>query len=197
MSQYEKAWYNAKTDEVHTPKGRMVYPNLLEPRAIKGQEGSKPKYGVTLLLKAGSDLEALKTAAAEAAKTKFGQKPTKIKSPFLQTADYERLAEFKEAFPQFIRLSATTEFPPFLFGPDAQQFKGDASDIYSGRWAVAAVRPYAYDQAGNKGVAFGLQRIQFLDHDEAIAGGRVATSEGFSPVEVGGAKPASTDAIWD
>lgn len=197
MSKYGEAWYNKETDEVHTPRCRMVYPNLLEPRGIKNDATSKPKYGVTLLIPAEANIEALKTAAAEAAKSKFGAKPTKIKTPFLVTADYERLADYKDAFPNFIRVSATPEFPPFLFGPNAKQFDGDASDIYSGRWAVAAVRPYAYDQAGNKGVAFGLQRIQFLDHDEAIAGGRVATASGFAAAEVSGAKSAANaDELW-
>jgi hypothetical protein len=84
-----------------------------------------------------------------------------------------------------IRAAANEGFPPFIYGPNAQPFKGDASEIYSGRWAVVAGNFFGYDNV-SKGVSFGLNRIQLLDHDDAIAGGRVATNAGFEPVEVSG-----------
>ena len=188
------AWYNQDTDETHTPKARMVYPNLLEPRAMKGDTTAKPKYSVSLLLPKASNIDAVKKLVVEKAEAEFGKQwqTKRLRLPLLKTADFEKLADYAEAFPIFIRASANPDFPPFIFGPDAKQFSGDASDIYSGRWAVASVRAYAYDTAGNKGVALGLQRIQLLDHDEAIAGGRVATASGFEAVDVGSPSEAFT-----
>src|SRR6266487_146458 len=196
MAKYDSAVYNQETDEVLTPKGRIVYPNLLEPRAIKGDATSKPKYGVTLLIPKAANIDALTKLAKDTAVAKFGQgNKAKLRTPFLKTADFPKLADYAEDFPIFIRASANPDFPPFIFGPDAKRFGGDASDIYSGRWAVAAVRAYAYDQAGNKGVSFGLQRIQLLDHDEAIAGSRVETASGFEAVSVG-ALAGTADSVF-
>ena len=95
--------------------------------------------------------------------------------------------EYAEAFPWLLRCSANAAFAPFVYGPNAQKFEGDASEIYSGRWAVKRVagNMYAYDNV-SKGASFGLNRIQLLDHDEAIAGGRVATNAGFEPVDIQG-----------
>lgn len=199
MSKLLTAWHNQETDETHTPKGRIVYPCLLEPRAMKGDANSKPKFSVTLLIPKAANVDALKALVAEKAKAEFGeqwQKKAK-RLPMLKTADYDKLADMAEAFPLMIRASANPEFPPFLFGPNAKPFEGDASDIYSGRWAVLTLRAYAYNTAGNAGVAFGLQRVQLLDHDDPIAGGRVATASGFEAYEAAGAGNGSSDDVWD
>lgn len=186
MSKFDTAWLNADTDEVHSPKGRLVYPTLLEPRGIKGDADSKPKFSVTLLLPAAANYDALKKLIAETAQAKFGNDwaKKKLKFPMHKTADFEKLAEEKDAYPIFLRASANPDFPPFVFGPDAKPFKGEPSEIYGGRHAIVTVRAFAYDTAGNKGVAFGLQRVQLLDHDEPIAGGRVATASGFEEFKV-------------
>jgi hypothetical protein len=201
MANYDTAWFNKETEEVHTPKCRMVYPNLITPRGMKGEDDSKPKFSVSLLIPKTANIDALKTLAADTAQAKFGQgwQTKKLRNPFLKTVDYETLSELAEQFPSFIRVSANVEFPPFIFNPDTSRFRGDASDIYGGRWAVGAVRAYGYDAKGNKGVAFGLQRIQLLDHDEPIAGGRIETASGFeavSGVSSNTAAPATADDVW-
>ena len=192
------AWFNEETNEVHTPKGRLVYPNLLTPKGIKDDPSSKPKFGLTLLIPKGANFDALKKLAGDAATEKFGAKrPAKLRSPFLKTEDQERLRDLAAEFPVLIRPSANTDFPPFIFGPDAKRHTGDASDIYGGRWAICTVRAYGYDTAGNKGVAFGLQRVQLLDHDEPIGGGRIETASGFDAVAVKGGKATASDMFDD
>lgn len=206
MSKLLTAWVNEETNEVHTPKGRMIYPNLLEPRAIKDDPNSKPKFGVSLLLPKTANIDALKKLVADTAEKEFGKQwQSKAKRlPLLKTTDYERLKDYADEYPLFLRASANPDLPPFIFGANAKPFAGDASDIYSGRWAVCAVRAYAFNKVGNTGVAFGLQRIQLLDHDEPIAGARVATASGFEAAEVGdssapasaGGGDGSTDDLW-
>jgi Protein of unknown function (DUF2815) len=73
-----------------------------------------------------------------------------------------------------------------LFNPDTSPFKGDASEVYGGRWCVATLRPYAYNAKQNKGVALGLQRVQLLQHDDRIGGGRVYSSDGLDSVDIAG-----------
>src|SRR5262249_31166701 len=119
----------------------------------------------------------------------------KLRTPFLATADFEKLADHAEEFPFFIRMSANEEYPPYIFGPDLKPVQ-DQSQVYGGRWAKIGVRAYAYDAKGNKGVSFGLSRVQLLDDADPIGGGRVATAEGFEAVNVAG-KPKNADAVWD
>ena len=194
MAQYDKAWQNEKTGEIHTPRACMAYPTLLEPKRIKDKPDSKPKFSVTLLIPKSADVSLLKSGLVDALVEKFGkdwQKKKGLNFPLLKTVDQERLAEYAEEYPLILRCSANEGFPPFIYGADAQPFKGGMSEIYAGRWATAAGKFFAYDNI-SKGVNFGLNRIQLLEHDEPIAGGRVATSEGFETVNIA----ASSDDVF-
>jgi hypothetical protein len=51
------------------------------------------------------------------------------------------------------------------------------------------VRPYYYDQKGNKGVSFGLLNLQTVADGDPL-GGRVRPTDAFKPVE--GAAPAES-----
>lgn len=188
MSKYDTFWLNEQTSEIHTPKFRMVWPVLppMEARGIKGKADSKPKFNVTGLLPARCDLSLLKTQMAEELQAKFGKewKKKKLLYCLLATENDEHLSEYKDACPNFLRMSANPEFPPFVYWPNTKQFDGQVSEIYSGRWATAAGKLYTYDNV-NKGVSFSLNRIQLLDHDEPIVGGRVATASGFEAADVG------------
>jgi Enterobacter phage Enc34, ssDNA-binding protein len=192
-TKYDQAYWAA--GELMTPKVRMAYPNLLTARIPMNASTGKPKYSVTLLIPGTANIEVLRKAVDDTRIAKLG-KNVNLKHPvFLETKNSQPLAEYAGQFPVFIRVSATVEYPPFIFGPDAKPFNGADSEIYGGRWAVAGLRPYSYDTSGNKGVSFGLQRIQLLDHDEPISGGRVATAEGFMPIDL---KPGATaDEMWN
>lgn len=180
--------------EFVTPRGRLVWPKLLEPKSIKGDPNSKPRYTATLLIPKGSDIKALTDGIAEVARDEFGKEwqGKKLRMPLGKTADHETLKQYAEEFPWYINATASAEYAPFVFGPDAKQFAGKPADIYSGRWAVMGGKPYAYNNV-SKGVSFGLNRVQLLQHAEAIAGGRVSTAEGFEAIDVGG----DADEMWD
>jgi len=200
-SKHANAWFNKETNEVHTPKCRIAYESLLKARGIKDNPDSKPSFSVTLMVPADANLDALKELVANVAKDRFGTQWEKVlnnmRYPTVKpTEKDERLAEHAAKFPWLISAKANLDFPPFIFGPDAKKFSGDQSDVYRGRWAVAAVRAYPYDTAGNKGVGLGLQRIQLLDHDEPISGARVETASGFEAVDTGGGATSSADDIW-
>jgi hypothetical protein len=60
----------------------------------------------------------------------------------------------------------------------------DETEVYSGAWYRAQVRAFAYENAGNKGVSFGLQNVQKLRDDDPLGSGRIPASKAFEPVDV-------------
>jgi hypothetical protein len=194
-----------KSGNVITPKGRGAYVAFFTPRGIKGDPNSKAKYGGTLLLPANADLDGLKTAAQEAVKAKWSTKPAKLKSPFLKTEDHvhnfvkeddeDARAKFCKEFPVLIRCSSDQR-PDILFGNSEKC--DEEAEAYSGRFMRFSVRAYAWEHPANgKGVSFGLQNVQLLDHADRFAGGRAKAEDEFEAVKTseGGAKSGdgSTD----
>jgi hypothetical protein len=46
----------------------------------------------------------------------------------------------------------------------------EEGEFYAGCYARATISPYAYDKAGNRGVAFGLRNIQKIADGEPFSG---------------------------
>lgn len=181
-----------KAGNIITPKARMSFPNLFVAKAFEA--GDKPKYNLSLLIPPGSDLSLLEKAAADAAGEEWGSTiPKGLKSPFLDAGSKESTAQFEGW--TLIRVSAISK--PGIVGPSAKNVT-DESEVYAGRWCVASLRPFCYEFKGSKGVSFGLQNVQLLDHDEPI-GGRARAEDEFSPVPgaVAAVKGgASADAVF-
>jgi Enterobacter phage Enc34, ssDNA-binding protein len=196
MSKYTTSWYNTKTSEYHTPRCRMVYPHLQEPRGIKGDENSKPKYSVLLLVPKGANIDVLHKLLADTMKEK---KIVKQKHPpIVLTKEKDKLLDLADAFPYCITVSATPQFPPVIFSNDAVRLKPEdikLGEIYGGRYCVATLNAYGYSVAGNKGVSFGLRRIQLLDHGEQIGGGPVLEPAGFEAASL--EQFATADDLWE
>jgi hypothetical protein len=60
------------------------------------------------------------------------------------------------------------------------------------------VNAYAYDQAGNKGVSFGLNNIMLLEKGESLGGSKpsAAADFGISPKKASAPAAASIDNDW-
>ena len=191
MSKTNEAWLNEGTGEIFTPKCRMVWPAILVAKKNRKFPEKPAKFNVALLIPKAADIKVIVAEIGRAAAEKHGAKwKEKIKAdkyPLQKTSTNASLSEFAAEFPMMLNASANLEFPPFVIGPDAKPFKGDASDVYSGRWAIVAGDAWGYD-TGSNGVGWNLNRIQLLDHDEPIADGRVATAEGFEEFKVDPAK---------
>jgi hypothetical protein len=202
MSKHKTAWLNEETGEIMSPKGRFVWPQFLQPKANPKVADSKKKFSCVFLIPKDANIDAIKAEIQRAAEEKHGKKwkEKKLRMPLGKTADEPKLAEYAEDFPFVLKPSANEEFAPFVFGPDGKPFKGDPSDIYGGRWGIIAGAGWGYN-TGSDGVGWNLNRVQLLDHDEPIGGGRVSTSSGFEAADIGGSapgggKPASTDDIF-
>lgn len=201
MSKFLTAWLNEDTGEIMSPKLRFVWPNFLVAKANKKVPDSKPKFNCVGLIPAAANIDAIKAEIARAAEEKHGKKwkTIKLRMPLSKTEDEPKLAEFAADFPYVLKPSANEDFPPFVFGPDGKPFKGAPSDIYGGRWGIIAGGAWGYD-TGSSGVGWNLNRVQLLDHDEPIGGGRVETASGFDAADIAdapsGGKPSSTDDIF-
>ena len=180
----------ATNQNVMTPKFRASFANVFRPGKAM-EDGQEPKYGVMMLFDKDADLSALKAAAQQAVVDEWGADkakwPKNLRSPFRDQG--EKDGEAFVAGAMFV--TATSKQKPGLVDQRNQPII-DESEFFSGCYARATVRAFAYDKAGNRGVAFGLQNVQKLADGEPLGGARVAAEKEFEPVETGGGTDATS-----
>lgn len=184
-----KACRTSKAGNIITPKCRMSFPVLFDPKAPPNSgDNAKKRFSIALLIPPGCDLTLLKENAKQAAIENWGENkiPGNLKSPFLDAGKYE----YNGYEDGWVLLRPTTLNKPGLVNAKGENVT-DESEVYPGRWCVASLRAYAYDVSGNRGISFGLQNIQLLDHDEPL-GGRARAEDEFAPVEGTDGKKASS-----
>lgn len=184
---------------VTTPMFRVSYPQVFE--AKLNELSKKAEYSVVALFPKGTDLSGLEKAAKEAMVKRWGVDPKKWpknrRSPFRDQVEREKendeglkyLPDGHEAGAIFMNLK--TKNRPGLVNASCKPIL-DETEFYAGCYARAAVVAYAYDAAGNAGVAFGLQHIQKLKDGEPFSG-RVSLEQAFSPLEMEDSQTAETD----
>lgn len=169
------------TETLITPKARLAFPALFEARSYNNQPA---KFSATLVFdkaaQATPEFAKLKAAAGAAAKAKFGDKiPKTLKSPFRDGEEKDGVAGFNE---DDVFINITSKRKPRVV--DRNKVDGKFPDItdedrvYPGCYVRASVSVYAYDKDGGKGVAFGMNNVQFLDDGERIASGGGSRAEG-------------------
>lgn len=171
---------------VITPYFRVSYPNVF--KAKRNTLNGKDEFSVVALFEKGEDLSKLKAAAEEALRSKFGEKlPANWRSPFRDQGERAKENdEGKMVLPDgyeegAIMLNLKSNQKPGLVNQRREDII-DESEFYGGCWARAEVRAYAYDQAGNRGVAFGLQNVQKVGDDDPF-GNRTKPQDAFSAIE--------------
>jgi len=169
-----------------TPPFRVSFANVFEPRY--NELSKRNEFSLDAIFEDGADLTQLKQAAKAALIKKFGQDeskwPKNLRMPFKKKADRIRKGtdqryEGYEGDGVYVTLKSKER--PQIVGPDKSELF-DSSEFYSGCWARASVTCYAYDQAGNRGVNFGLSNLQKLKDDEPF-GSRTTAAMDFEPVE--------------
>lgn len=163
-----------------TPEFRVSFANCFRPQKPMAGSTNEPKYGLTMLFKKGEDLSKLKAAAEAAVKEKWGANPPKnLRTPFRDAGE----KDYDGYEPGAIFVTATSKQKPGLVDADLNDII-DESEFYSGCYARASVRAFAYDANGNRGVAFGLQNVQKLRDGDPL-GGRTRPEDDFEPVGSG------------
>lgn len=211
MSSDNAAYVHPKTGNIVTPKGRILWNALFEPR--KARNGTAGKFEFNLLIPKSAGLKVLQEAAIDAGKDKFakqfkeanGKWPSSIRSPFKKTAENDRLVNALEEaglkvedYPLFFAARAKADSKPGIVGPNGKKDGIEQEHVYPGRWARATLQVYGYDADGNRGVSFGLINVQLLDNDDelVIGGGRVSAESEFDAVEGAGDESSSADSVF-
>lgn len=168
--------------KITTPIALGSYVTVFEPKAFEGQD---PKFSISLLWpKADKEamvgLAELKRAVVEVAVKKFGPeaagwlkkdapKNKKLDSPF-RDGDIEKPEDAIYSGKVYVTAkSMANRKPQVVDGRRNPVF--DEADCYSGCFFRAIVQPYAYDKAGNRGVALGLLALQVVRKGERLDGG--------------------------
>jgi len=182
---------------MNTPKFRVSYPNVFKPQLNK--MSGKTEYSVVALFSKDADLKALRKAADEAVIEKWGADKTKwpknLKSPFRDQAEREKegvMPAGHEKGAVFMNLKSKNK--PGVVDQNVQAII-DESEFYPGCWAIASVKAYAYDQAGNRGVSFGLNNIQKVKDGEPFSGRSKAEAD-FAPITPD-EEDASSDTLFN
>jgi len=189
---------NAMTTRVVTGKCRFVYCSVMSAR--KNEMNGKDEFSTQVLVPK-SDTEtvsALKAAAKEALVAKFGDKiPKNVRNP-LRDGDTETKSDGtplgKEyAGCYFFNTKSTNK--PGAVDANGQDLLG-SNDIVSGDFGRVSLNAYAYDQAGNKGVSFGLNNIMLVAKGEPLGGARPSAAADFGVSKSAAPVAVESDDNW-
>lgn len=164
-----------------TPEFRGSFVHLLEPHAIKGVEGAKARYQITIPLpKKDVFWTKLNALIDDTAKGKWGKIPPKMKSP-VKDGDIEGRPELVGCF----SIQATSGNKPGIVNESLNPIM-DANEIYSGAYYRASIRAYAWDHpTGGKGVSIALDNVMKVKDGEAFSG-KVDAADDFASFGVNG-----------
>lgn len=178
-----------------TPIGEFAYPSVFRPAApMEGgnQANREPQYQLTVFWDEDDPkLKSLQKKIEEVAVAKFGAKAVQmlargqLKSP-LRHGDERPDTEWLEG-KKFMTARSTDR--PDVVDQDLEDII-DSKEIYPGAIGRMDVWLYAFDKAGNKGVAAILNNVQKTD-DGDRKGGRRSAGEAFGGSDDEDEKPSS------
>lgn len=183
-----------------TPKFRVSYPNVFEPKLNK--LSNQQEYSIEAIFDLGQDIESLKNMANKALAEKFGPDknswPNNIRTPFKNQASKAKEINGKKVLPApyqegAVFLNLKSKNKPGVVNKDVQPII-DSSEFYAGCYAVASISCYAYSKGGNNGVNFALVNIQKVADGEPL-GGRTRPEDDFAPVTTN--NDASADDLFN
>jgi len=168
-----------------TPKGRLSYPYLFSPKKAK-KDSEKDKYCTALIFEDGTDLRPMKEAAMAVAQARWPDAPNMIRGGRMRWPFRSDPEDVKEkgypAGSTFMNVSAGDNRPGVV---DASlNAVLDSNEAYAGRYVFVSLTAYTYDVNGNRGVTFGLNNVQLLEHGERLDG-RLAAADEFSVEDTG------------
>jgi hypothetical protein len=184
---------------VVTGKVRFSYFSALTAR--KNEMNGKEEFSTQVLVPK-SDTETvnqLKAAAKAALTAKFGDKiPKTVRNP-LRDGDTETKSDgsplgAEYAGHYFFNTKSTNK--PGAVDAHGHDIIGN-QDIVSGDFGRVSLNAYAYDQAGNKGVSYGLNNIMLLAKGDSLGGAKPSAASDFGiSASKAPAAEAASDSDW-
>ena len=169
--------------QIVTPTGTASYAHVH--RAQPPMDPTKPpQFSLTLLWdKDNPKLKKLKDAIEQVAIAKFGAKaPQMLEKGQLKNPLRDGDEKDDERYEGKVFLTARSTDKPGCVDVDAEPLMNQ-SDFYSGCQARMDVWVYAFDKAGNKGVACILNNVQKIDDGERLGGGPRSAADAFADAD--------------
>ena len=186
------------TTRVTTGEVRTSYFSALQAR--KNELSGKDEFSTQILIPKTdtATLSAMKAAAKEALAAKFGDKvPKNVRNP-LRDGDTETKndgsplgKEYAGHF--FCNVKSTSK--PGAIDTHGNDLIG-SDDIVSGDYVRVSLNAYAYSQAGNNGVSFGLNNILLVRKGDPLGGAKPSAAADFG-ITRGSAPVAAVEAGGD
>lgn len=163
--------------KIKTKEVRFSYPHVFEPASIT--EDQPKKYSCCLIIDANDKvtLDRIEAATQEAAKAKWGEKMKdpkfvkKLKFP-LRDGDEKDPPEYKGK----MFISASSMNKPAVFDENGDGII-DKQEFYAGCYGLAILNFYAFEKAGNIGVAVGLNGLKKTRDGARLSGGYTSSSD--------------------
>ena len=185
---------------IRTPLVTLSYPRLYVAEKFGDDDSKDPSYSVTLVFDEAAQgteqFAAMKKAAAEVARDKWGDKAGKViqgmRYPLFHDGDeeygegtvYVRTRRLEKMGPPQVvaaNLRDATTGKKRLISAEESGVLGGLLEVFPGAQAYVTVNPFVYDKMGNKGVSFGLNNVaivlQPFEDRTRIAGGMPAVEE--------------------
>jgi len=175
----------------YTPSGVLCFADgLFKPRPAA--QGGKPRYSAILLFNQQSlDTKAyqdLRSACALAIQEKFGAEKAAnpafvrtLRLPFRNAHD-KQYEGFENGEIYINPWLSEDDGPPRVMNLISNQ-QLPKEQVWSGQMARMAVHAFAYENSGNRGVAFGLDGVQIVKSDMKRLDGRRSASDAFKDAD--------------
>lgn len=177
--------YQNVATKVLTGEVRLSYAHLSQPYANPNQQGSEPKYSVTLLIPKTDvatyqDIVSSRDAAYEAAVQNEwkGARP-QLRSMLIYDGDGVRQdgSKFGPECAGHWVITASTKRKPQVVDISNVNVELAPQDIYSGMYARVTLNFFSFSSNGNKGVGCGLGNVLKTRDGEPLAGGATAAQD--------------------
>jgi hypothetical protein len=169
-------------ENIITPEFRAAFISVHKATSQKNADGttSKPKFSIRAVFPADADLKQMKGEAQDAAEGKWGagKVPKTMRSPFRLNAELDKPVPGIPDDWIVMTFSANEDRRPGVVDASLQDII-DPTQVYNGAWFRAQVRAFAYENAGNKGVSFGLQNVQKLRDGDPLGGANQPAAKVF------------------
>jgi len=167
---------------LRTPVGMSSFVHLFTARAVT--PGSEPRFSMNILFDAEAqkspEYKALKAEVAAVVKEKWPSgAPSGLRSPFRDAGEKD-YAGYEAGV---VYINPWSKQKPGIVDGRLQDVHA-ADDVFPGQLVKATIRPFAYENSGNKGVSFGLQNVQIVKSDMPRLDGKKAANSDFDALDI-------------